>query len=206
MLQRDGVTFSVRIGTTGGRFTAAELRDTANLCERFGHGEVHITTRQAVEIHHVPENRIDEFISAYEATALTPARSGTRVRTVVACPGNKVCKFAGIDSQLMAHEIERRFGDIAILPSKIKIAVAGCKNCCTRANYNDIGIIGAGKNRYELFVGGHGGRTQQAGKSCGIYDSPEKLFDAINDLIRKYASEAAPKQRIGQWLNAETKS
>lgn len=206
MLQRDGVNFSVRIGTTGGQFTAAELRDAAELCEKFGCGEVHLTTRQAVEIHHVPGGRIDEFISAYEKTSLKSARSGARVRTVVSCPGNRVCKFAGIDSQMIAQEIDSRFGETANLPSKIKISVAGCKNCCTRATYNDIGVVGAGKERYELFVGGKGGRSPQPGKSLGVYDSHEKLLSAIDELIKKYSAEASPKHRIGQWLDAGTKS
>ncbi len=203
MIQRDGRNFSVRIGAVAGQFSAQALREIAELSEKFAACEVHLTTRQAIEIHHVPSDKIDEFIAAYSATLLKPARSGSKVRTVVSCPGNRVCKFAGIDSRLIAEEIERRFGETPNLPSKIKFAVAGCTNSCTRARYNDIGVLGAGKGRYELYVGGKGGRSPQMGQVRGVYNSQEELLNAIGALVHEYASNAQPKHRIGQWLNEE---
>ncbi len=199
MLQRDGSTYSVRFGTTGGRCSAQQLTELAELCQKFGCGEIHLTVRQAIEIHHVPEAKIEEFIQACEKTTLLPARSGARLRTIVACPGNKVCKFAQIDSQAVAEEINTRFGQIESFPAKVKTAIAGCRNCCTRADFSDIGIVGTQNGQYTLYAGGKGGRNFMPGTPIAVCESLDELMQAIDELLRKYSSQAQPKERIGAW-------
>jgi NAD(P)H-nitrite reductase large subunit len=44
------------------------------------------------------------------------------------------------------------------MPAKIKVAVAGCKRCCTMPLVRDIGLTPVGK-RWRLSFGGNGGRN-----------------------------------------------
>ena len=52
--EKGGERFSVRLGVVGGHMDAAQLHAVARSAERFGNGSVHFTTRQGVEIPHVP--------------------------------------------------------------------------------------------------------------------------------------------------------
>nr|WP_092074652.1 hypothetical protein [Dendrosporobacter quercicolus] len=43
--------FAVRIRTIAGNMTSCQLRKVADLADQYGRGQVHIATRQSVELH-----------------------------------------------------------------------------------------------------------------------------------------------------------
>jgi dissimilatory sulfite reductase (desulfoviridin) alpha/beta subunit len=53
---------AVRIRTIAGNMTSDQLRKVAYLSDKYGQGQLHITTRQSVEIHWVQENQKGERI------------------------------------------------------------------------------------------------------------------------------------------------
>lgn len=78
--------FSARFLVVGGFMTAKKLTAVAKLAEKYGDGHVHLTTRQGVEIPHVPYEKLQPLQKALEKSDLTLAQSGPCVRAVVACP------------------------------------------------------------------------------------------------------------------------
>ncbi len=136
--------FNVRVITVNGKITSAQHIAIAEAAEKFGSGEVTMTTRLTLEIQGVPYENVDalrEFLARYE---LHTGGTGSKVRPVVSCKGT-TCQYGLIDTFDISEEIHHRFfegyNDVK-LPHKFKIAVGGCPNNCVKPNLNDLGIVG----------------------------------------------------------------
>ena len=70
MAEKTDGLFSVRISVVGGRMDASHLNAIAELARRFAAGEVHLTTRQGVEIPHVPYENLEALRVALEQAGL----------------------------------------------------------------------------------------------------------------------------------------
>lgn len=144
MDKRTGNTFNARVLTRNGKITTAESRALADAADRFGSGEIAMTSRMCIEVQGIAYDKIDEFIAAIGAVGLEVGGTGPKVRPVVSCKGT-TCHFGLIDTFDLAEEIHNRFyrgwHDVK-LPHKFKIGVGGCPNNCIKPDLNDIGIIG----------------------------------------------------------------
>ncbi len=136
--------FNVRVITINGKITAKQHIAIAEAAEKFGSGEVAMTTRLTLEIQGVPYDNVEplrEFLAMYD---LTTGGTGSKVRPVVSCKGT-TCQYGLIDTFDISEEIHHRFfegyKDIK-LPHKFKIAVGGCPNNCVKPDLNDLGIVG----------------------------------------------------------------
>lgn len=131
----------IRLKIPFGQVSSDKLPQIAKIAEKYGRGELHLTTRQTVEIPWIKSADIEEAKKEIASIGLSLGASGPRFRVVTACPGDRVCKHGQKDSQEFAKEIDRRFFGTG-LPHKFKIAVSGCPNACTKPRENDIGFSG----------------------------------------------------------------
>ncbi len=136
--------FNVRVITVNGKITAADQRAIAEAAERFGSGEVTMTTRLTLEIQGVRYANLEPLFEFLAAHNLTTGGTGSLVRPVVSCKGT-TCQYGLIDTFDLSEKIHERFyvgyHDVT-LPHKFKIAVGGCPNNCVKPDLNDLGIIG----------------------------------------------------------------
>ena len=136
--------FNCRVLTRNGKITAAESMAIAQAAEKFGSGEVAMTTRQTVEIQGVPYENIDAMRAFLNEKGLDIGGTGPKVRPVVSCKGT-TCIYGLIDTYSLSRKIHDIFyvgwHDVK-LPHKFKIAVGGCPNNCVKPDLNDLGIIG----------------------------------------------------------------
>ena len=136
--------FNVRVITRNGKITAKEQQCIAEAAEKFGTGEVTMTTRLTLEIQGVPYDRIEEVREYLLREGLETGGTGSKVRPVVSCKGT-TCQYGLIDTFALSEEIHERFYkgfyDVK-LPHKFKIAVGGCPNNCVKPDLNDLGVIG----------------------------------------------------------------
>lgn len=136
--------FNIRVITRNGKVTAQEQRAIADIAEKFGSGEITMTTRQTLEIQDVQYNSLQDAIDALAQAGLQTGGTGPRVRPVVSCKGT-TCQYGLLDSFALSEKIHERFyvGCHEItLPHKFKIAVGGCPNNCVKPDLNDLGVIG----------------------------------------------------------------
>ena len=136
--------FNARVITRNGKITAAEHRAIAEAAERFGSGEVAMTTRLTMEIQDIPYENIDALIEFLNTAGLQTGGTGSRVRPVVSCKGT-TCQYGLLDSFGLSEKLHERFYigyHNVTLPHKFKIAVGGCPNNCVKPDLNDLGIIG----------------------------------------------------------------
>ncbi len=132
---------TMRLRLTGGRVTARQLPVLAEVAERFGRGEVHLTTRQSVEIPGVAPDAVDAARALLATAGLQTGSCGPYVRTVVACPAPE-CKSGVIGAQTLAERLTAHAERYGKLPHKFKIAVTGCPNSCAKPLENDFGVMG----------------------------------------------------------------
>lgn len=136
--------FNVRVITRNGKITSAEAIDIATAAEKFGSGEVAMTTRQTIEIQGISYANVQPIIDYLAERGLMTGGTGPKVRPIVSCKGT-TCVFGLIDTFSLSEKIHERFyvgyHDV-VLPHKFKIAVGGCPNNCVKPDINDLGVIG----------------------------------------------------------------
>ena len=136
--------FNVRVITRNGKLTAAEQKVVAEASEKFGSGEVTMTTRLTLEIQGVRYEQIEPCIAYLQEHGLDAGGTGSKVRPVVSCKGT-TCQYGLIDTFDLSEKLHERFyvGYHGVeLPHKFKIAVGGCPNMCVKPDLNDLGIVG----------------------------------------------------------------
>ena len=144
--------FNGRVITRNGKITAEEQKVIAEAAERFGSGEVTMTTRLTLEIQGVPFENIEPMREFLAQHGLETGGTGSQVRPVVSCKGT-TCQYGLIDTFDLSQEIHEKFyeGYHGIkLPHKFKIAVGGCPNNCVKPDLNDLGVVGQRVPQVEL--------------------------------------------------------
>lgn len=136
--------FNARVITRNGRITTDEHRAIAEAADRFGSGQVAMTTRLTMEIQGVRYENIQPLMDFLGAHGLTTGGTGALVRPVVSCKGT-TCQYGLIDTYALSEKIHERFYvgyHNMPLPHKFKIAVGGCPNNCVKPDLNDLGVVG----------------------------------------------------------------
>ncbi|MBR3306244.1 MAG: 4Fe-4S binding protein [Lachnospiraceae bacterium] len=141
MKQRQKDHFSLRLSVVGGQVNAEQLVAITEVAREFGHGYIHLTSRQGIEIPYIKLEDIDKVKDALAEGGAVPGVCGPRVRTITACQGSEVCPNGCIETEELARELnDRYFG--RELPHKFKFGITGCQNNCLKAEENDVGIKG----------------------------------------------------------------
>ena len=168
--------FNGRVITRNGKITAQEAKIIAEAAEKFGSGEIAMTSRLAIEIQRVPFDNIAplcEFLAQY---GLETGGTGPKVRPIVSCKGT-TCQYGLIDTFSLSEKIHERFykGYHTVkLPHKFKIAVGGCPNNCVKPDLNDLGVVGQRVPKADLEKC-RGCKVCQIEKNCPIKNA--KLED-----------------------------
>jgi len=135
----------MRIRVPGGKATAAQLRCTAELAERFGHASLHITTRGGLELHHVRIESVTTIWAALAETGLTTKGAcGDTIRNVITCA--HAGTFAGEVLPMMPfvrllHEHIVAISDATNISRKINVALACSPDCDAHVATSDIGFV-----------------------------------------------------------------
>ncbi len=119
-------------------FTSEQLNIIADIAERFGSGQVHVTARQTVEIPDVPEASVGEVVNLLNEYGLRLGSIGNALRNVIAC--SRWCLYNVSPMSDLACEINTQYLDYEF-PGKTTISLSGCDFSCVRSRTSDIGVI-----------------------------------------------------------------
>src|SRR5262245_6954423 len=159
--QLDHTSHMQRIKIPGGMLTAAQLDTLAEVADLYGRGIAHVTTRQDIQIHWVPVEKIIDIYERLLAVDITTRGAcADSVRNVTACPYAGVAPDEPFDVSpyCMAIHDYFLFNPLNLtLPRKFKIAVEGCGEDCAQVPVNDIGLyakVRDGSRGFALWAGG----------------------------------------------------
>lgn len=157
----------IRVKVPFGRLNADQLEGLAGIAERFTPLKVgHVTTRQAVQFHHVKRRDVPEVLKLVNQVGLTTREAcGNTVRNV------SCCHYSGISPDelfdvtpyakiLVPHFLRNKLNQN--LPRKFKIAFEGCLNKDhARVGIHDLGFVAATREAsgkvekgFKVYVGG----------------------------------------------------
>lgn len=196
--QRKRGTYMVRIRCTAGIITPAQLLRVADLSLRFASGNLHVTTRQEIQIHDVLlEDIITILKSLAEVGLSSRGGGGNTVRNITAPWDAGISKSELFDVTpyaiaLTSDLISR--SDSWLLPRKYKIAFSNSNDIFNYALINDLGLIpfvnGSVKG-FKVYVAGGMGRQSQPGNLLHEFiDATEigYVAEAIKRVFSKYGN------------------
>lgn len=166
--QRRDNTFMLRIRTTGGALTPAQLKTVAENSAQFGADTFHITTRQELQIHDLKLGDVTTAMRSLLVAGLaTRGGGGNTIRNIMLSPDAGVGPHEAFDPSPHAFALTTRLiseADSWNLPRKLKISFSNSENDTALARFNDIGFLAKIENGVRGFVvyvaGGMGGKPE----------------------------------------------
>jgi ferredoxin-nitrite reductase len=174
-----------------GRITTAQMRGVADLAERYGSGDIRVTTGQNLIIPNIPETRIGA-LSDEPLFQELPYDPSPIMRGLVACTGIDYCGLALIETKgyaiEVARELERRTAGRKLQP--LTMHWSGCPAGCGMHQVATIGLQGCRSrvngevvDAAHVFVNGKTG-PKPATATDLMYDVPcDQLTDALEPLV-----------------------
>ena len=165
-------------------------------------GEFRLTANQNVMIANVaPDAR--EAIEALVAEYGLTAGAGALRRNSMACVALPTCGLALAESERYLPDLltilEGRLAAHGLADDEITIRMTGCPNGCARPYIAEIGLVGKGPGRYNLYLGAafDGSRL---GKLYGDNLDEPGIVAALDPLFARYAEDRQAGERFGDFL------
>ena len=170
--------------------------------ERFG-PEIRLTPSQNILLVNVPPEQraaIEQVLSQHGVSTTNPF-SRTRIASM-ACPALPTCGLALAESERampgLLTRIEGLLAEVGLQEEELIIRMTGCPNGCARPYTAEIGFVGKGPNKYQIYFGGNEAST----RLNRLYKDSVKSEDIINELrvvLARYVRERADGERFGDF-------
>lgn len=205
--RQEGVNM-VRIKLPGGRLDPARLAAIADVAEKHVAQQVaHITTRQDIQLHHVPLAETGAVLRRLASDGVTTREAcGNTIRNITACPLAGVCprEHTDVTTHLdgaVAHFLRNPLNQQ--MPRKFKISFSGCEADCAQGLIHDLGIVATRRGERSGFTvlagGGLGHKPHEAITVAEFIEEKDLLpaMEAIITLHNKYSDRSKrAKSRI----------
>ncbi|MCK6555953.1 nitrite reductase large subunit NirB [Candidatus Binatia bacterium] len=195
-IQRDG-TYSVVPRIYGGVTTPAQLRQIAEVAEKYAVPTVKITGGQRIDLLGV---RKEDLPRVWADLGMPSGFAyGKSVRTVKTCVGSEWCRFGVQDSTRMGIELEQGL-DRVWTPHKVKLGVSGCPRNCAESTIKDVGVVGVDSG-WEIYVGGNGGTKAEVAQFLAKVALPAEAMEYTGAFLQLYREEARYLDRTSHWIH-----
>lgn len=185
--QRQPGVQMVRIKIPGGLLPASWLRPLAAVNRQFAKGDAHITTRQDIQIYHVPlEHTAEALALLYGAGLTTREACGNTVRNITACALSGICPREHVDAGETAERLALSWLRAPLaqhMPRKVKMAVSGCATDCGAATIHDLAFI-AQPGGFRVLAGGGLGSQPRAAVTVFDRVAEKDLPVVVEALLR----------------------
>lgn len=199
----------IRIKCPHGELTADQLDVVADMTEAYTRTKLaHVTTRQAIQIHHVHLDNVPRVLRALNESGLTTREAcGNTVRNVTASPFAGFLADEAFDVTPYAHAIFNHFLRNPInqnFPRKFKIAFyGGGSEDIAYTAIHDIGFVAAkrtvnGKEEkgFRVYVGGGLGATPHLAILLEEFTPLEELFPTADAIVHIFDRHGDRKDKF----------
>lgn len=194
--QRGGEKFMIRLRTVSGLIPLKHLKLIESFTEKYNIENLHLTTRQAVQLHNLSIDEVCDIMEeALDNDLYTRGGGGNFPRNASLSPMSGVEKGEVFDvtefaiktnDYLMENITEYK------LPRKLKISFSSGKNDTAKATINDMGFVAAekdGKGYFELYLAGGLGNNPAVSIPYGKEINPKEILYYIEAMIQLFAAE-----------------
>jgi sulfite reductase (NADPH) hemoprotein beta-component len=165
-------------------------------------GEFRLTTNQNIIIADVaPEKRA--AIEALAADHGLMAHASALRRNAMACVALPTCGLALAESERylpnLVTALEERLAAYGLGEDEIVIRMTGCPNGCSRPYLAEIGLVGKGPGRYNLYLGA-GFDGSRLGKLYAEDLDHQEIIAKLDPLFAVYAAQRKAQERFGDFV------
>ncbi|MDT5365952.1 MAG: hypothetical protein QOC62_383 [Mycobacterium sp.] len=202
---------AVGVAPIAGRVSGTILSAVAEIAEKAGSDRVRFTPYQKLIVLDVPDDKLDDVVSALEALGL-PSRPSQWRRNLMACTGIEYCKLSFAETRVRAQglvpDLEKRLEDInAQLDVPITVNINGCPNSCARIQVADIGFKGqmvddgdGPVEGFQVHLGGSLGLDSGFGRKLRQHKVlSHELGDYIERVVRNFVKQRGEGERFATW-------
>jgi sulfite reductase (NADPH) hemoprotein beta-component len=164
-------------------------------------GDFRLTANQNLMIARVrprEKRRIEKLLAQY---GLDNEASGLRLNSM-ACVALPTCGLAVAESERYLPDLVSALEDVidraGLRDDDIVIRMTGCPNGCARPYLAEIGLVGRGPGKYNLYLGAafDGSRLNKLYRKDVGHD---EIVAALTPLIERYARERETGERFGDF-------
>ncbi|MGB2085707.1 MAG: nitrite/sulfite reductase, partial [Flavobacteriaceae bacterium] len=189
--QRQQGVQMVRIKLPMGRFTANQLRRIAKVADEYGSGNLHITTRQDIQLHYVELERTPQLWAELEKDQITLREAcGNTIRNVTAAATAGVDPLEPFDVTPYADAFFNYFLRNPIcqdMGRKIKVAFSNSNKDDALTFIHDLGFIpkiNNGQRGFQLMLGGGIGSQPIPAQEVFSFLSVDQIIPYSEAIIR----------------------
>ncbi len=188
--RQEGVNM-VRIKLPGGRLDPHKAITIAATLKRHSlHDRVHITTRQSIQIHHVPLEKTSAALRDLAKAGLTSREAcNNTVRNITACPLAGKCAAEHTDVQPYLEAAVKHFLRHPLaqhMPRKFKSSFSGCESDCAQGLLHDFGAVAThrdGQPGFRLLAGGGLGHKPRRAIVLEEFIPVEQLIPSMEAIL-----------------------
>jgi sulfite reductase (NADPH) hemoprotein beta-component len=165
--------------------------------------EIRLTPSQNLLLTNVDPAAVESITSILDRHGVRVTHQANPIRRAsMACPAMPTCGLALAESErflpdLMAR-IESILAELGLLDLEIVTRITGCPNGCVRPYMAELGFVGKGPGRYQIYLGGNAASS----RLNRLYRDSVKDPDLAHELrlvLTRYARERQPQERFGDW-------
>lgn len=191
--QRQQGVQMIRIKLPLGKFSARQLLRMADVSDEFASGNLHITTRQDVQLHYVPLDRTPELWAQLEKDQITLREAcGNTVRNVTASIYAGVDPNEAFDPSPYAHAFFEYFLRNPVcqeMGRKFKVAFSSSSADQAMTFIHDLGFIPKiknGKKGFSVFLGGGIGSQPMGAHQIFDFLETERVLPFSEAVLRVF--------------------
>ncbi|MGC8500532.1 MAG: nitrite/sulfite reductase [Leptospirillia bacterium] len=205
--QQDG-RFYAGLAVAGGALSPGAIEQIALLAERFGSGEVRLTSQQNVILPGISLSEIPPFEAALSGSGI--AGGGAFASRVVSCTGKSFCRLALAETKELGERLAERLEEaFPGSPSPPYIHLSGCPNDCGQMRIADIGLSGVqGKNGdngtedgFDLFVGGGQEGEISVSRRTGVRLLKDQVAPFVTRILAFYRANCQNDETFRAFLD-----
>jgi sulfite reductase beta subunit-like hemoprotein len=196
--QKDGLLY-VGVFVENGRIDGEQKARLRRIVETY-RPQVRLTPQQNLVLSHIkPEHKdaIQEILTQAHISSGNGWLSVLR-RNQMSCVALPTCGLALAEAERISPNMIEELEKLGYGNERISIRVSGCPNACSRAPMAEIGLLGRGPGKYNLYLGGDylGTRTNQLYKETMRY---EDIVPEIARLIDRWRAERNEGEAFGDY-------
>jgi sulfite reductase (ferredoxin) len=192
--QRQPGVQMVRIKLPFGKVTFKQLLTIADISDEYGSGNLHLTTRQDIQIHYVSLDRTPQLWARLEQDDITLREAcGNTVRNVTSSPTSGIDPQEPFDVSPYAHATFEYFLRNPIcqeMGRKFKISFSSSEADTAFSYIHDVGLIPkineAGERGFKVLLGGGLGAQPILANAVEDFLPEDQLIPYIEAIIRVF--------------------
>jgi sulfite reductase (NADPH) hemoprotein beta-component len=199
---RQHLTLYVENGRVGDRAGGPQMMTALRRIAEIHDGDIRLTGNQNVVIANIASDKraaIEALIAEHGvATGISALR-----RNAMACVALPTCGLALAESERyfpdLVSALEQRLAAYGLADDDIVIRMTGCPNGCARPYLAEIGLVGKGPGRYNLYLGAAFEGTRLSKLFTEDLDH-DGIVAALDPVCAAYVRERLPGERLGDFV------